>query len=656
MVKLPARQVHLDFHTSECLPTVGRDFDATQFQAALCAGHVNSITVFAKCHHSWSYYPTQVGQVHPTLSRDLLGEQIAACHAIGVRAPIYYTVGWSSTDAEEHPEWTARTADGVIQTCGFDLTAKPEDPKSCFNWKFMCPSGGYAELIWAQTEELCANYPVDGFFYDICHNSPCYCEVCKAGMAAEGMDPAVPADATRYNVLKWQRLMTGCNEIILARHPEATIFYNGGGGNQYHPEWHAWQTHHELEDLPTAWGGYDKFPIRARFFANGSKDYLAMSGKFHTAWGEFGGFKAPEAIRFEAACMIAYGARCSFGDQLPPLGQMDMATYENIGHGYAYVEAIEEYGLDGQPAANLGIWLSGKEPHDQGVASMLMECGLDFAVVAPGECLGKFTTVILPGGPCLTEADAARLEAYRAAGGTILALGESALDAEKTRFLLDVGATYDGPGSYDVDYLVAGEALADGLVAAPFLCYAPALRATLTTGEALASIKEPYFSRTYAHFCSHQYTPYQPEVAAHPGAWQSAGLVYLPHALGEIYHANGARLHRQLFRNALGLIYRDPMVESTLPSVGRLALTHQPDERRYVAHLMYGPPIQRGRCLVIEDLPTLYNVPVTLRVPESITGAFLAPSREPLELVQDGTAVRIIIPAFSAHQAVAFTY
>lgn len=70
----PTRQVHLDFHTSEHIPDVGASFRKEQFQEALRLGHVNQINVFAKCHHSWSYYPTSIGTRHPHLSIDLLGQ------------------------------------------------------------------------------------------------------------------------------------------------------------------------------------------------------------------------------------------------------------------------------------------------------------------------------------------------------------------------------------------------------------------------------------------------------------------------------------------------------------------------------------------------------------------------------------------------------
>src|SRR5690349_16829325 len=89
------RQVHLDFHTSPFIPDVGSEFDAREFAKALKEAHVNSVTIFAKCHHGQCYYPTKSGTQHPALKgRDLLGEQIEALHSAGIRCPIYTTVAW----------------------------------------------------------------------------------------------------------------------------------------------------------------------------------------------------------------------------------------------------------------------------------------------------------------------------------------------------------------------------------------------------------------------------------------------------------------------------------------------------------------------------------------------------------------------------------
>ena len=44
----PKRQVHLDFHTSPDIPGIGSNYSKENFQAALKAGNLDSITVFAK--------------------------------------------------------------------------------------------------------------------------------------------------------------------------------------------------------------------------------------------------------------------------------------------------------------------------------------------------------------------------------------------------------------------------------------------------------------------------------------------------------------------------------------------------------------------------------------------------------------------------------
>jgi hypothetical protein len=651
------RHVHLDFHTSEHIDNIGGAFTMESFQAALKAAHLDAITIFAKCHHSWCYFPSAVGMPHPHLQTDLLGRQIEAAHAIGVKAPIYITVAWSANDAEMHPEWLQLQRDGSPLTTGYDLNATPDTPKPGFNWKFLCPSGEYRAHIEALTREIAERYPVDGIFFDICGQGPCFCPNCMAGMAERGLDPDNPADAQAYNVIRWTSFMAACNEILHAAHPQATVFYNGNAGLGTPPAIWEHLTHFELEDLPTTWGGYDKFPLRAKFFMKKGKPRLAMSGKFHTAWGEFGGFKHPDAILFEAAGMISFGASCSFGDQVHPDGLMEMATYENIGEAYEYTRKIEEYGLgDAHSFSNLGLWLCGDEAHDQGVANMLLETQTDFDVVDATTDLSAFATVIVPGGRCLDAAAAAKLSAFAADGGGLLLLGESILDATGNQLPIDIGAAYAGPGEYDCDYTVAGGALACDLPEAAFLNYETALRTTVADAEVLATIREPYFSRTYGHYCSHQNTANRREVAAHPAAIRKGNVVYLAHPLGRLYYAHGARVHRQLFVNALDLVHQSPVLRVAMPSAGRVNLLHQPAKNRYVLHLLYGPPLKRGRCEVIEDLVPLLDIPVELRVPEALRHVYLAPQGEDVNVISESGVTRLCVPYVQCHQAVVFEY
>jgi hypothetical protein len=657
------RQVHLDFHTSEHIPDVGSRFSKRQFQEALQLGHVNLINIFGKCHHSWSYYPTEIGMMHPTLTFDLLGEQIEACHQIDVLAPIYYTVGWSATDAEQHPEWCVRNRDGSIAARNWPPNAAPDDPRPNTSWKFMCPTGDYLDLILAQTEEICRRYPADGLWYDICNAHPvCFCDHCMRGMAAAGVDLDDGEAALAYSAHKWKHFQQECARLVTSYHPNAVLYFNGttklhSANNNVHFRMFENNTQHDLEDLPTTWGGYDKFPLRARFFQTTGTPIVAMSGKFHTSWGEFGGFKHPDALRYEAASMVSYGAACNFGDQLHPLGEMDPDTYRNLGVAYEYVEQIEEYGVGAEPFSNVGLWTTGEEADDEGVTRMLLEIQRDFVRVGPESDLSAIGAIILSGGPCLTRVQAMKLNTFAAHGGGLLVLGESGLDCDRNQFVLNVGATYLGPGHYDVDYTAVGDELGRNIVASPFLNYEPAMRVR-PAGDAkvLAAIHEPYFSRTFATYCSHMNTPPRAEPAPHPGALSRGNIVFLPHRLGRMYYAYGARVHRELFKNALRLASPRPTLHVRMPSAARVSVLRQPELRRYVVHLLYAPPLPRGDCQVIEDLVPLYDIPLEFRVPEEITAAYLAPDVESLQMtVSDGVAF-VTVPKVECHQAVVFEY
>ena len=99
------RCVHLDFHTSPDISGIGKGFDKEKFTSTVRAANIDLMTVFAKCHHGYTYYPSKVSTMHPNLDFNLLSEEIDAIHNAGARAPIYITMGWSKKDADEHPEW-----------------------------------------------------------------------------------------------------------------------------------------------------------------------------------------------------------------------------------------------------------------------------------------------------------------------------------------------------------------------------------------------------------------------------------------------------------------------------------------------------------------------------------------------------------------------
>lgn len=656
MGRFASRQIHLDFHTSEFIPGVGSRFNAEQFQAALQIGHVDSITLFAKCHHSWSYYPTKAGQMHPSLNFDLTSAMIAAAHTIGVKAPVYITVGWSSNDANTFPECIERKKDGSIRMFSGKEDGLPDEKLPIISWKYMCPSGRYAELIYKQTQEICQMYAdLDGLFYDICFHNICWCGGCKKDMQELGLDPENDADANRYNSLKWSVFTTKCKAILFEHHPAATIFFNGGAELDK-KEWNGIHTHIEMEDLPTTWGGYDKLPVRAKYFANFNIPYLGMTGKFHTMWGEFGGFKTADALRYEIAAMMVYSARCSIGDQMHPCGELDLEAYRIIGVAYDYAERIEMYCLDVKDTTRLGIILADDMASNEGLAKILLDCQLDFGVAFFENGLAKWDVLILPDSVLLSDEQALQINDYLDNGGKVLLTGTSGLDHGKTHFQVNPGASYVGPSLFESDYVQVSTELSSKIVSSPFLFYSGAEQVKVSDGTILADIREPYFNRTYGHYCSHQNTPYRMEKADYPAAVQRDNVIYLAHEICKMYLEHGAQFHRDYFNNALKLLYTNPVLTVDMPSSGRVRLVHQPEQGRYILHLLYATPIQRGRTSVIEDLPKLLDVNVAARIREKVAEIILPLTGEMLLFTQLEDRVSFSVPVVQCHQIVCLNY
>jgi len=652
--KLPTRQVHLDFHTGPFVPDVGKKFDKAQFQKALKLGNVNSITVFAKCHHGLTYFPSKVSRQHPTMEQgfDMTGAMIEACHEIGVAAPVYITVGFSEDDAKAHQEWRIKDREGNY-IGGMPEDAPMDAARPFFNWDTLCPSGDYAELVYKLTEEVCQRYKdLDGLFYDIIYmgGGVCWCDNCMKRMQEKGYDPDNYADV-RANYEEVHHIFAQrCTEILHKYHPSATVFFNSGGAEIYYPERHCDQTHFEMEDLPTAWGGYDKFVPRASVMRQHGKEILGMTGKFHACWGEFGGFKNFDAMEYEALTMGMYGVYCSIGDQMPPNGEMDLETYRLIGQAYNSYEKYEPWFFGADDTTKLGVYLSGDAAADEGLHKMLLEKQYDFRVIMPGGDLSGLEALILPDGVQVSDEEAARLNAFP---GAIVFSGKSLVKDGK--FQIDAGCEYVGESEFELDYFRAEDALGELWIKSPFICYNAGQVVKVTDGEVLAQIHDPWFRRTKEKFCSHCNTPYDAEPSGKPAAVRKGNRIYFAHDLPTQYYKKGTQLYRDAFLLALDSVY-SPVCSVKLPSAGRMRFTDQKGENRYVLHLTYAQPIIRGEFAVLEDMPEMYNVPVKAKVEHTVKSVKYALSGEEIAFTQNGDTVEFTVPKFRMYTAIQLAY
>lgn len=637
--------VHLDFHTSPDIEGIGSHFDKEEFANTLKDAHVDLITVFAKCHHGYSYYPTKVGTMHPHLSYDLLKEQIDACHSVGVTAPIYITMGWSKKDADEHPEWhhiDFWSKEPVY--FGSKPGTNPDEPINDCTWTTLCPVGSYKDYLIEITREICEMYDVsDGIFYDICFiKDACSCDACVNGMKEQGLDPNSYEDAKKYYREKRIELMKDLTGIVHEYSPNATVFYNGGA-DMNRPEYHPYQTHYELEDLPTAWGGYDLMPPRAKYFERYNKLFLGMTGKFHHSWGEFGGFKNKDALKYELADMASIGASMSVGDHLHPSGRLDKSTYNIIGHAFKYIDDINDYTENTRAYTDLAIWLS-HTSSDMGCSRLLQIMHLEYDTIdSASEDLSKYKCIILPDYVTLTENDKKELVNFANNGGKLIVSFKSGFD--------ELGIKMIEESTFDQDYIQCD--LDD--VTTPFLAYSHAYKVS-ADGETLARVYEPYFNRTRSHFCGHKNTPNKLEAESYPALVKKGNVLYFAHPVFEAYNKSGNYILEKYVEMGIEAIYDKILKVDNFFSCGRVRMRKSINESFYALHLLYAPPINRGNVCILEDFPELNGIKVSVKIPQKVKSVVSIPENKKIKFKQKDGVLSFNVDNLHIHKLIAIKY
>ncbi|MCK5801838.1 MAG: beta-galactosidase [Lentisphaeria bacterium] len=671
MHRLRFRQVHLDFHTSPAIPGIGAAFDKDEWQEMLRKGHVDSITLFAKCHHGWSYHETSVGALHPCLSFDLLRAQFDACKEMDVNAPIYLSAGVDNVAFEAHPEWHEVDANG--QWVGW--ARSPVQP----GFHRLCFHSPYMDYLCDQIRETVRLFPnCDGIFLDIISQAPCCCKWCLEVMSENGLDPNCEEDRATCANMALERYYRMTTEACLCDNPAMPVFHNSGHIKPGQRDILKYFSHLELESLPTGGWGYDHFPMSAKYCKNLDFDFLGMTGKFHTTWGEFGGFKHPNALRYECAAMLAFGSKCSVGDQLHPNGQLDESTYELIGRAYAEVEAKEAWCDKVENVADIGLLssaavnaASGREAAgDTGAGRALLEGHFLFDVIDGEMDFGTYRMLILPDDVRVDSNLKQKLDAFLSGGGKLMLTGESGLDEEGAP-LFDIGAVFEDESPFRPDFVLLDEAVRPEFCKTPMVMYLPSRRIRPTTGQSLGAVYDPYFNRTdHRHFCSHQHTPFKPEASGYSAGVLNGNILYLAHPVFSIYRGWGAVSMAEYIRNAVNMLLDGPTVEASLPSTARLSLMDQPGESRYVLHLLYANTVSRGGPLslaggtvssrgsieIIEELMPLRDTAVAVRPAREVARVTLEPQGVDLPFAVEDGEVQFVVEEFVCHQMVVLHY
>lgn len=638
------RQVHLDFHTSGLMP-VGKKFSKEQFQAALKAGHVNSITVFSKCHHGWSYHPTKENKIHPELTFDLLGAQLEACKEINVNAPVYISAGYDEKDWDIHPEWRFKRSDDK---------ADCDEYESETHFHLLCLNSEYLDVLCRQIEEVMINYNPCGIFLDIVAPRFCYCEKCKKDMKEIGLDITKEEDRKKFADIVYDKYTSATNSAVRKHSSTATIFHNGGHIPKGNYSIINANTHQELESLPTGGWGYDHFPLSAAYVRTlKGTDFLGMTGKFHHSWGEFGGFKHPNALVYETALSVANGAGCSIGDQMHPLGEMNMSTYNLIGKAYSLVEEKEPW-LDGAVnIADIAV-LSAESlsnnrdtKADIGANRMLLESNRLYNFVDGTMDFSQYKLLVLPDAEIEDEEIIEKIKAFADKGGKVIASAKSL--AKDGKFVLDCGAEFKGENQFNPTYFVPAFPTVNGTTEYVMRCNSYNIDAK--DCEVEAYVQNPYFNRTREHFCSHAHTPNNPD-EQFPAVVIKGNIAYIGWDIFTAYAKHGHLCFKEIFTYVLDKLMDDDFtINVKIPDKAVVTYTRQAEEKRNILHLLFAHTTVRGENTeVIEDTVPLYNVECSVKKENKPSKVILQPQGKEISFNYENGNVKFVVPEVDIHQ------
>jgi hypothetical protein len=627
-------------------------FDAQAFAQMFVDAHVDSVTVFAKCHHGMLYYDTDRPERHPHLPRDLnlLEQQIEALHRNGIKAPIYLSVQCDEYAANHYPQWIALNED-KSQVGSKPFTA---------GWQIMDMSSPYQDYLADQLDEVLRKFaPVDGIFMDMCWDQPSCSRYAIDGMKKQSLDPTNADDRMRYARGVTHQYMDRYSKMLekaQAQSKPVGVWFNS------RPKAHLLEEqkyikHIEVECLPTGGWGYAYFPYVARLVRNLNLPTLSHTARFHRSWGDFGGIKPTAALMYECCSVLAQGFTNGVGDQMLPDGTLDPEAYRMIGKVYEHIKACEPFVEGAKHVREIAVMVDptlGDNPGSAGLGfvRMLQELQLQFDIVpTPTHMpinLSDYRMVILPESTPIDAKLVETLQDYLNAGGSLLVSTPAQADQLNKAAMQNWGVNIHGDSPFTTVYLRPDETLSENMPANDPVLYqgGPRFRAA-NDAQVLCHVVEPYFERAYDHFCSHFQTP-PAALSDYAAVIEKGRIITFGFPLFSVYADNASLPLRQLFANAVKRLLPDPMIKADGPSHLEAVVLER--ENQIVVHLLSFLSSRRAPGLdLIEDAFPLVNMPLAVRLPDKPTRVYLAPQQQNIQWDYRNDYIRIELTMTDGH-------
>ncbi|MEW9856397.1 beta-galactosidase trimerization domain-containing protein [Novosphingobium sp. M1R2S20] len=400
----------------------------------------------------FAFYPTELPLQarNPLLTRDLTGDMLKAARAEGLRMIGRFDLSKGTRVAyEAHPEWFVHNEAG-----------EPQEYNGTYQ---ACVNGGWAhDYAHRILDEALKRYDLDGVFFNMTGYQPvdysgryrgiCHCRNCQTGFQEmfgralptreEFSDPAF-ADYLEFKKRTSRAASQKLYDTVKRLRPETGVMGNGHGSYDFMrleiqravsrpaPEWP-----HQPGEL-TRWAASIG---RGKPYSCASTNFLDYQWRYAS--------ETPHNHLLRLGQQIAGGAQIDyylFGtfdqentEPLEPVRQF-MHWHARNGQHLTGTVSGAKVALYHSRAADLhaGATATGKLRTNafRGAYRLLLEARIPFDFVSDqvmGDAdiaakLAQYDAILLPSTTCLSDAEAAVLDAFVAQGGTLIATGETGL-------------------------------------------------------------------------------------------------------------------------------------------------------------------------------------------------------------------------------------
>jgi len=217
--------------------------------------------------------------------------------------------------------------------------------------------------------------------------------------------------------------------------------------------------------------------------------------------------------------------------------------------------------------------------------------------------------------------------------------------------LPSLGVEPEGWSPYTATYVRFGEAIGQGVPPCDHVVYDKGVRVRGASGsDVLGTVVEPYFERTWEHFCSHLQTPPSRE-SDYAAAVRRGNVGYIPYPVFSSFHKHANVPLRLLVGKVLDLLLPEPLLRVKAPTSTEATVTRQGD--RSIVHLLQYCPERRGDGIdLVEDIVPIFDVPVSLRRESAPQSVYTAPDRTPVEFRYENGYVTMRVPKVEGHAMV----